>query len=603
MKHALAVITAIAIGLALTGCPSSNPVVTQRSHSPAHMNVEKVKGDVIVDLYAGTVPLPKLFYDMDNMPRVASNDSYVVFVNSGPWPYWDYNYPAGERFPYAYSYAVDASFDGVDLPAYDENQVQWGLALRFDDDAIPMTIVVNDFIRGKSNRINLNDYVPDRVKHIVDICIVATYPGMRPSYCPFGQAASGTLCWAKLKNFTLSVNGETVTEEVDSAGHGLGFVEIGWPFDQAQKYILSTIVDGSGTVVGAGSYDPGTKVTVSAIAANGWSFDYFMVNDVKGTNNPATVTMNSDVTVVANFKQNIVPVTRYSLTTSVSGQGTLSGGGTYDAGTQVTLTAAASSGWHFDHFTIAGVNSSGNPAQVTLNSNMSATAYFVQNAIATYTVATSVSGLGTVTGGGSYNVGAVATISAIAAVNWHFDHFTVGGVSNTTNPVVITVTGNVSVVAYFVQDTPPIVNAAGVEFTRDGSTGTVRINPGTYSLRSITADASAAYLPAGATFSDINGIGVEIVNLPSPFWYLREMSSGTMTQNGWSTTIPLDGNGTDNNGASKTVPLANWTTGHAIPFYTIASVPGRIFSLNTGANKGTLNGQALPVDVVGFIWP
>ncbi len=69
---------------------------------------------------------------------------------------------------------------------------------------------------------------------------------------------------------------------------------------------------------------------------------------------------------------------QYTLTTSVSPSGSGSvdpSGGTFDAGTVVTLTANPASGWQFDHWSGTD-NNAINPTTVTMNSNKSVTAYF-----------------------------------------------------------------------------------------------------------------------------------------------------------------------------------------------------------------------------------
>jgi hypothetical protein len=89
------------------------------------------------------------------------------------------------------------------------------------------------------------------------------------------------------------------------------------------------------------------------------------------------VTMNSNRSVTANFSQ---IATQYQLTTTVSpsGSGTLNFSPpccTYNAGTQVTITASAASGYQFSAFT-GSVNSGSNPLTVTMGSAATETANF-----------------------------------------------------------------------------------------------------------------------------------------------------------------------------------------------------------------------------------
>jgi hypothetical protein len=150
------------------------------------------------------------------------------------------------------------------------------------------------------------------------------------------------------------------------------------------EYTLTTSVSpaGAGTVTGAGTYDAGETVPVTATANSGYMFDHWTVNGTQGSSNPAAqVIMDSDVEVTAVFTanqqtQNVV------LTTSVQGQGTVSGGGTYAKGTVVPVTATPASGWAFEHWTVNGLQGSTNPAaQVTMDGDVTLVAIFSQNGI------------------------------------------------------------------------------------------------------------------------------------------------------------------------------------------------------------------------------
>jgi pectate lyase len=67
--------------------------------------------------------------------------------------------------------------------------------------------------------------------------------------------------------------------------------------------------------------------------------------------------------------------TDYTVSTSVNGSGSVSGGGTYVAGSSITLTATPSSGWQFDSWS-GDVTSTNQSLSLTVNSNLSITANF-----------------------------------------------------------------------------------------------------------------------------------------------------------------------------------------------------------------------------------
>jgi hypothetical protein len=126
------------------------------------------------------------------------------------------------------------------------------------------------------------------------------------------------------------------------------------------------------------NYPSGTSVTLTAKAANGWTFSGWSgSNDISSTtSNPTTITMNSNETVTATFIQNI-----YTLTTSVNpaGTGTISpNGGSYPSGTSVILTATAATGWTFSGWSGSNdlANTTANPTTVTISGNESVVANF-----------------------------------------------------------------------------------------------------------------------------------------------------------------------------------------------------------------------------------
>ena len=138
----------------------------------------------------------------------------------------------------------------------------------------------------------------------------------------------------------------------------------------------------------------------------------------------------------------------YTITTNVNpvGAGTVDGAGTYPAGETVYLTASANPGWQFSHWN-DGITT--NPRSIIVNGNATYTANFLQQNY-TLTVNASPAEGGTVTGGGSYHYGDVATLTATANNGFTFISWSDGNVNATRT---VTVTGNATYTALF--------NAAG----------------------------------------------------------------------------------------------------------------------------------------------
>ena len=138
----------------------------------------------------------------------------------------------------------------------------------------------------------------------------------------------------------------------------------------------------------------------------------------------------------------------YTITTDVNpaGAGTVTGGGTYPEGTEVTLAATANTGYIFSHWS-DGLTT--NPRTITVNANANYTAYFINGGGGTMYTVTVVSEnplLGSVAGGGTFPAGTVIQISATPSPNARFVSWDDG---NADNPRTITVTGDATYTAKF----------------------------------------------------------------------------------------------------------------------------------------------------------
>src|SRR5690606_19520364 len=160
-------------------------------------------------------------------------------------------------------------------------------------------------------------------------------------------------------------------------------------------------------------------VPIEAIPNTGWEFDHWEVH-LTGSVNPTTITMDSNKAVVAFFK----PSGHYTLTASSSNpaHGSVDPAWSSHApGTQAQVHAYPASGYRFLGWSgTPFFFSLDNPATVMMNSNRSITAVFQQ----TYTLNTSVVGTGSVDpASGTYDSGAVVTLSANPGPGWRFSHW------------------------------------------------------------------------------------------------------------------------------------------------------------------------------------
>ena len=115
----------------------------------------------------------------------------------------------------------------------------------------------------------------------------------------------------------------------------------------ANVYTLTTNVVGEGTVEGnAGSYVKGATATLTATPAAHYDFLNWTYGSETSTDNTLTITVNSDLTVTANFQEH----TKYTITAHAADNtmGYVTGGGkAYYAGETVTLKAVANSTYCF----------------------------------------------------------------------------------------------------------------------------------------------------------------------------------------------------------------------------------------------------------------
>ena len=132
-------------------------------------------------------------------------------------------------------------------------------------------------------------------------------------------------------------------------------------------------VVGEGTVTGAntGTYLEGTELTLTATPSAHYEFTGW-TGDVTSADNPLTIPVDGDKNITANFAKK-----QYTLTvlTNDENKGTVSGAGTYDYGTVVTIEAIAQPGYKLLYWSDRSKELS---RTITMNKNEALSAYFVK---------------------------------------------------------------------------------------------------------------------------------------------------------------------------------------------------------------------------------
>lgn len=159
--------------------------------------------------------------------------------------------------------------------------------------------------------------------------------------------------------------------------HSVALIETEPPSD----YTLTIGTEGSGTTVPAPGnhiYDVGEEVLITAVPDDDWLFEMWVINGTQVYDNPYTVTMNSNITAIAHFEP--VPPVEYTLTIEIEGEGTTApepGEHLYEEGTEVELTAIPDQYWYFLRWMINGEEVVDNPHNLTVDSDLTVTAYFM----------------------------------------------------------------------------------------------------------------------------------------------------------------------------------------------------------------------------------
>ncbi len=223
---------------------------------------------------------------------------------------------------------------------------------------------------------------------------------------------------------------------------------------QLKSYTVTASSSYGGTISGAGTYVYGTTVTMTATP-------YLHYNFVNWTENGQLVSENASFSFVITSNRDFyatfaIQTFDVTVTVNPANSGVVTGAGTYDYGTSVTIAATANAGYTFNNWTEDGtVVSTAETYTFTITDDHDFVANFTIN---TYNVTVTVNpaNSGTVTGAGTYDYNTYATLTATPAEHYDFVNWTdaqTGQVYGTANTLTLLVTEDYDIVANFVLET------------------------------------------------------------------------------------------------------------------------------------------------------
>jgi uncharacterized repeat protein (TIGR02543 family) len=311
-------------------------------------------------------------------------------------------------------------------------------------------------------------------------------------------------------------------------------------------YTLSIVPILNGTVSASPqkpAYYQGEVVTLTPTPALGYVFDSWS-GDLTGNAVPGMLTMTKNSTVTANF----VPGDTFTVNVNIAG-----GVGTvlkdpakteYLQGEEVTLTAMPGNGFEFTGWS-GDLDGSSNPETVIVTGDLDITAHFAGEGIYSLTVLPPTNGVVEVFPVRDlYAQDEQVTLTAVPGQGYQFAGWG-GDLSGSTNPLTITMTGDVTATAAF--DAAPLYN---LSLTSNGP-GTAAVDPpGTQFFAGTTITLTATAEP-GYVFTGWSG---DLVSNVNPYPLLINGNKNVVANFSEATDVVSD----DFDGCGSVSPMWTW---------------------------------------------
>ena len=230
-------------------------------------------------------------------------------------------------------------------------------------------------------------------------------------------------------------------------------------------FVSAEVYEGEGTATatprgdGTGSWD------IVATPAAGWAFDHWVMwyqwegyseyrpDYANPTEVSDSISDQLNGIVCRAYFYNATPLFHtVTVVADPTNGGTVSGSGSYEAGTSCTITATPKTGWTFTGWTSSKGGSDSDASHTfTVEGDVTWTAHFTQTTYTVAVVASPANG-GTMHGGGAYTKDSSCSIYALTNTGWRFDRWTSSGGETSYDPQhTFTVGGDVTWTAHFTQ--------------------------------------------------------------------------------------------------------------------------------------------------------
>lgn len=363
---------------------------------------------------------------------------------------------------------------------------------------------------------------------------------------------------------------------------------------------VSLMVDGNPiNVPTAQPFAKGASLNISATSSGDYVFEKWIVDGVDYTTDLYSTNLNDNMSITAQFAEK----PKYEITAEanpVEG-GTVEGGGTYQEGKQIELTANASDGYEFIGWNDGNTD---NPRTITVTEDKTYVANF--NQIPTYKVELRVgsNGGGSVAGGGTYRRGTEITISAMPLDDYQFAGWFEGGGTLVSNEAsyMIKVMSDVTYEARF---TPPMYD---IIVTTDGNGSYSGVTEPQYEAGTqltLTATANPGFffkhwVDANGNISEDNPWSFRLVNdmeIEAKFIDASQVEYGSqynpITIENIGDYINFRDVVNSGGGDFKGVPIVNGGKGKYFSLETDIDLSAEPIAIGTESNpfKGTFNGK------------